>query len=225
MNGLKTLSMRIRGYDEQTEEFSEDLATLSGEIADLTKVASNGNRGISLFEVGNPNQYRSTYDILKDIANIWDELTDKKQANLLEALFGKRQAQIGAAILSNFEQAEKAISTMEKSAGSAEREMEKIYASLEYKLNKFKETWVGIAQNLFDSDAIGALVDALTFLSSIVDKVTDVFGFLGTIGIAGAITWFVKLNQTMGRPEIEGFMTIMTVPIYTLVVTRNELAA
>ena len=118
-NGLKTLSMRIRGYDEETEEYSEDVAALTGTIADLTKVASNNNRGISLFEPGDPETYRSTYDILSDIADIWDEMTDKNQANLLEALFGKRQAQIGAAILSNFDQARSAIEKMADSAGSA----------------------------------------------------------------------------------------------------------
>lgn len=125
-NGLKTLSMRIRGYDEETEEYSADVSELTGTIADLTKVASNNNRGISLFEADDPETYRSTYDILSDIADIWDELTDKNRANLLEALFGKRQAQIGAAILSNFDQARSAIVKMEESAGSAGREMDKI---------------------------------------------------------------------------------------------------
>lgn len=93
-NALRSLSMRIRGYDETTEEYSEDIAVLTGEIADLTKVASNNNRGISLFEVGDPEQYRSTYDILKDIAGIWDEITDKNQAQLLEVLFGKQRANL-----------------------------------------------------------------------------------------------------------------------------------
>ena len=80
-----------------------------------------------MFEIGDPETYRSTYDILSDISKIWDEITDKDQAQLLEALFGKRQAQIGAAMLSNFEQAEKSIKTMVNSAGSAEAEMENIY--------------------------------------------------------------------------------------------------
>lgn len=93
-NALKTLSMRIRGYDEETEEYSEDIVELTGTIADLTKTASNGNVGVSLFEPGDPDTYRSTYDILKDISEIWNEITDKNQAQLLEALFGKRQANL-----------------------------------------------------------------------------------------------------------------------------------
>lgn len=196
-NGLKTLSMRIRGYDEETEEYSEDVAVLTGAIADLTKVASNGNRGISIFEPGDPETYRSTYDILADIADIWDEMTDKNRASLLEVLFGKRQAQIGSAILSNFDQARKAIEVMEDSAGSANREMEKIEQSLEYKLNALQETWVGVAQNLFQTDDMKLVVDGLTGISKAVDFLTARLGLFGTIGVATAISLIVKFRASL----------------------------
>lgn len=196
-NGLKTLSMRIRGYDEETEEYSEDVATLTGKIADLTKVASNNNRGISLFEPGDPETYRSTYDILSDIAYIWDELTDKNRANLLEALFGKRQAQIGAAILTNFDQARSAIDEMEASAGSAGREMEKIEQSLEYKLNALKETWVGVAQNLFQTDDMKLVVDVLIAVSNGIDYLSEKLGLFGTIGLVGAIKLIHKFRTEL----------------------------
>ena len=78
--------MRIRGYDEETEELSDDLTQITGKVADLTRTANNP-RGVSLFEPGDPNTYRSTYDILRDISKIWDDLTDKNQAKLLELLF------------------------------------------------------------------------------------------------------------------------------------------
>lgn len=77
---LKTISMRVRGYDEETEELSEDLKTISGDIADLTKV--NGKGGISLFTDKTKQTYKSTYQILKEISLIWDDLTDKQQANV-----------------------------------------------------------------------------------------------------------------------------------------------
>ena len=218
LNGLKTLALRIRGYDEETEELSEDLTEVSGKIADLTKVASNGGRGISLFEENDPDTYRSTYDILSDIADIWDELTDKNRASLLEALFGKRQAQIGAAILTNFDQARSAIEKMEESAGSAEREMEKIYDSLEYKLNQFQETWVGVAQNLIDTDQFKLVVDFFNGLSGAMQIATDWLGLFGTAAVA---VLGVQVVKSVGRPKMTG----CTVPTYALVVTRNELAA
>lgn len=195
-NGLKTLSMRIRGYDEETEEYSEGVAELTGAIADLTKTAKTPG-GISLFEKDDPGTYRSTYDILADIADIWDDLTDKNRANLLEALFGKRQAQIGSAILSNFDQARDAIAKMEESAGSAEREMSKIMDSLEYKLNTLQQTWVGVAQNLFQSDDIKGVIEVLQAVSNVVDTLTEHLGLLGSVGLVVAIAGLVKFRSTM----------------------------
>lgn len=220
-NGLKTLSMRIRGYDEETEEFTGGVEELTGTIADLTKTASN-IRGVSLFESGDPDTYRSTYDILKDIADIWDEITDKNQAQLLEALFGKRQAQIGSAILSNFSQAEETIKTMAESAGSAEAEMENIYQSLEYKLNQFSQTWVGVTQNILNTDVVKGIVDLINGISGAIEKLTSVTGTFGAVSIVTLIAGLVKLYKTVGRPKMTGF--IMIVPTYALVVTRNELA-
>lgn len=198
LNAMKTISMRIRGYDESTEEYSDDVAELTGKIADLTKVTSNNNRGVSLFEAGDPEEYRSTYDILADIANIWDELTDKNQAQLLEALYGKRQAQIGAAMLSNFKSAESAMDKMENATGNADAEMEKIYDSLEYKLNAFRETWVGVAQDLSNDDSLKGVIDLLTALSSGISGVTDT---LGLFGVAAVAAFGVKFVKSVGRPK------------------------
>lgn len=193
-NGLKTLSMRIRGYDEETEEYSEDIAILTGKIADLTKTASNKG-GVSLFEKDDPNTYRSTYAILKDIAEIWDEITDKNRATLLEALFGKRQAQIGSAILSNFSQAEDAIKKMEESAGSAEREMAKVMDSVEYRFNALKETWTGVAQNLVETDDMKTVIAFFQSLSNVVDAATEALGLFGTMAVAGTIATLSRLKS------------------------------
>lgn len=37
------------------------------------------------------NTYKSTYDMLKDISEVWHQMNDVSQANVLELLFGKRQ--------------------------------------------------------------------------------------------------------------------------------------
>lgn len=171
-NALKTISMRLRGYDEETETYSDDLKEITGDIANLTKVASNNNQGISLFEADDPNTYRSTYDILKDIADIWNEISDKNQAQLLEKLFGKQRAQVGAALISNFKQAEKAMDAMAGSAGSASKELARAQDSIVFKLNALKETWVGVAQNLYDTRTIKNVIDLLTDMSGVIQTIT-----------------------------------------------------
>lgn len=80
-NALKTISMRIRGYDEQTEEFIGGIEVLNGEIASLTRTASAPG-GISLFKDKDKTEFKSTTELLRDISNIYDELTDKQQAEI-----------------------------------------------------------------------------------------------------------------------------------------------
>lgn len=218
-NALKTISMRIRGYDEETETFSDDLKTITGDIADLTKVASNNKQGVSLFEADDPNTYRAPYEILKDIADIWDEIQDKERAQLLEKLFGKQRAQVGAAIISNFKQAEKAMDAMAGSAGSASKELERAQDSIVFKLNALKETWVGVAQNLYDTRTIKNVIDLLTDMSGVVQTITKSLGTLGTVS-AGVLG--VQFIRSVGRPKMTGSHDV---PTYALVVTRNELAA
>lgn len=84
---FRTISMRIRGYDEETEELLDDYEELKGAIADLTKTAKTPG-GISLFTDESKTEFKSTYQLLKEIAEIYHDLTDKQQAQLLEKLAG-----------------------------------------------------------------------------------------------------------------------------------------
>lgn len=86
---FRTVSMRVRGYDEEGEdgELLEDYEELKGKIADLTKTAKTPG-GISLFTDETKQTYKSTYQLLKEISEIYHDLTDKEQAGLLEALAG-----------------------------------------------------------------------------------------------------------------------------------------
>lgn len=188
---LKTLSLRIKGYDEETEEFSQDVFEATGKVADLTKTASKP-MGISLFTDASQTEYKSLVQYLGEISEIWDELDAKVKTDLLEKLFGKRGASVGAAILGNFDAVEGALKTMENSAGSADREMEIIEQSIEYKLNHLKETWVGVAQDLIDRGDIGKLIDGLTGISEILSKITSLTGLPGILGGAVGITAGIK---------------------------------
>ena len=157
---LRTISMRIRGYDEETEELSEDYENLSGKIADLTKTASKPG-GISLFSDKDKTTYKSTYQLLKDISEIYDELTDKQQAQLLEKLGGKRGGQVIASILNDFSEVERAMSEMSDAAGSSDKEMEIVEQSIDYKLNAIKQSWVGFMQDVLSREDLGKLFDSL----------------------------------------------------------------
>lgn len=193
---FRTISMRIRGYDEETEEFIGGVEELTGKIADLTKTAKSPG-GISLFTDETKSTYKSTYQILKDISEIYNDLTDKDQAALLETLAGKRGGQVLAGILEDFSEVERAMANMEDSAGSADAEMAIVEESIEYKLNNLQQTWVGILQELIDNGMLGQLIDALTAISEVLGDIVTTAGpiptFIAGLGLRELILHLDKL--------------------------------
>lgn len=188
---LRTLSLRIRGYDEETEELSEDLVNITGDIVDLTKTASNPE-GISIFTDETQTQYKDLVEYFRELSSIWDELEEKNQTALLNDLFGKRGAQAGSALIKNFSAVDRALELMGHSAGNADAEMAVVTQSIEYHLNQLKQTWVSIAQDVFRRDDIIDVVDALTVLSEIIGEITGSLGLLGTGALAGGFGAFIK---------------------------------
>ena len=189
-NMLKTVSMRIRGYDEDTESYTNDVEELSGVIADLTKTASTPG-GISLFTDDSKETFKSTYELLKEISGIWSQLNDKTQAKLLEALAGKRQGQAVSAIISNFGAAEKSMDSMANSAGNAQAEMDVAMDSIEAKSIALQDTLTSIAQNLLTQDDAKNVITFFTKIAEMTEKATDGLGLFKTaaLGIATALSF------------------------------------
>lgn len=171
---LRSLSMRLRGYAEDSEvgseQVDESLTNISGKLIDLTKTAENAE-GISIYTDDTKNlseaekKYKSIKDYLGEISDAWNTFSETQQTQLLQTMFGKTRAQAGAAIITNFDQVEKAMTLMEQSGGSADKEMEKIRGSLTYKINALKETWTGFLMNLFNRKDFGNVIDSITDLS------------------------------------------------------------
>jgi TP901 family phage tail tape measure protein len=200
----KTVSMRIRGYDEETESYTNDVEELSGKIADLTKTASTPG-GISLFTDENKTEFKSTYQLLQEISKVYDQLSDKNQAQLLEVLAGKRQGQIVAATINNFQAAEKAMDNMSKSAGSAEKEMAVIVDSVDYKLNRLQQTGVAISQNLVQRKEMKEVIDLFNTLAEAVEWATDKLGLFGSLAaVAGAVNGI----KNVGRDKMSSLLLL-----------------
>jgi len=204
LNGFKTVALRLRGLNEETEEVDESLKTIKGDLYELT--------GVSI--MADENTYKSTYQILKEMSEVWGVLTDKTKAEALELMFGKLRANIGASVLKNFSAAEKAMNDMANSAGSADAEMSIAMDSIEYKINSLKETGTGIAQNIFNRDDMKSVIDIFGSFANAIDTITDKLGFFGTIG-AGIGTFTILKNLGRGKryPLISNMPIIVLFPV------------
>ena len=187
---LKTVSMRVRGLDEDGEALGDTLENIHGALYDLT--------GVSIMQ--DPDTFKSTYQIFKEIADVWGTMTDASQAEVLELLAGKRQGNVVAAILSNFDQAEAALEASMNSAGGAMKEQENAMDSIQAKVNALRETFTGMWQNLIDAEALKFLADMGTTLASLLNIANGLPAKL--IAIPTLITAFKGLKDALKMTNV-----------------------
>lgn len=215
---LRTIALRITGTEEAKEELEElgedtsdfvvQTASKSQEaIKNFTKVASNSFKGFDILdENGN---YKSTYDILLGISEIYQEIveTDKKYGSnmangLLETLAGKNRSNIAASILQNPQILKDVYESSQDAAGSALEENQKYLDSIEGRMqqltNKVQEFWY----NLIDSETIKG---GITLITKVISLLDNVVGYLGEIGtLATVVAGGLSIKKLLGDKENSG---------------------
>jgi len=147
-NGLKTITLRLQGMTDEGEESFELIANNEKLFNKL---------GLSLYQAN--GDLKNTYEILKDLSEVYPTLNAEMKAYVTETLAGKHQSQILAAILKNFSTAVEATETALNSEGSAMRENEKVLDSIRGRLQRFQSEWESLSNSLISSDIIKVIVD------------------------------------------------------------------
>ena len=176
---FKTMTMRIRGSTteleaagEEVDEYVKSASKMREEIQNLT--------GVDIMK--DESTYKNTYQILQEISKVFGDLADVDKANVLEILFGKRQGNIGSALLDNFNLAEEALESSMGAAGSAVEEFAKWTDSIEAKTQRFQAAYQSLSVTVINSDLVKFIVDSGTTILSILDKITGAVGALPTVG-------------------------------------------
>ena len=198
-SALSTLSMRLRGSTtelenagEEVDEYAASTSKMREEIMALTK-----------FDImQNDSTYKDIYDILGGIAQRWDDLTDVSRANVAEILFGKMRANVGTAILSNFDIAEEVLTSLTDgtAVGSATKEYNTYLDSIEARQARFESAFQSFSASLVNSDLIKFSYDSGTGILGFLQSITDTFGGLPIlIGAAGVALkkFFPQLGSKM----------------------------
>lgn len=179
-NGLKTISMRLRGIADENGE-------LVPEMQELVKSLS----GVDITDK-QTGDIRSTFDILNDMGKVWDKLGDKQQALLAENVAGKTRANVFASIMQNAEQLDEAYTKLQNSAGSAEEEQARYMDSISGKLNAFSESVKKIWIDSINTDSVKNIIDVGTSFVTVFDEMINTIGVLPTTitAVVGALTIF-----------------------------------
>lgn len=183
-NSLKVLSMRLRGAKTELEdagESTEGMAVSTSKLREDIKALTNIN-GTGGFDIMKDSQnFKSTYEIMKGIANVWNDLTDTSKAAVIEKIAGKQRGNTITALLTNMSQADKIVNDSIGSAGSAMSEYEKYLDSIQGRVQGFQTSIENLSATLINGDLVKFGITSGTQIIDVLDNLISKFGVLETL--------------------------------------------
>lgn len=152
-----------------------------GVITSVSKLQSKiqALSGVNILtESGN---YKDTYTILKEIGQVWEDMSDIDQAALLELMAGKNRANTLSAILGNMGDLTSAYETAMNAEGSALRENATYMDSIQGRIDQFNNAVQTMWMNFISSDVVKFIVNVGTELTNLIDKVGLLNAAISTI--------------------------------------------
>ena len=218
--GLRTISLRLVGTTQAKQEL-EDLgeetdgmittaSKLRDTIQSATSAATKDGKGLDIFD-SNGN-YKSTYEIMQGLADLYDEIVKKDKELgtnnlnlLLETIAGKNRSNIAASILQNGDMLRSVYEDAQNSKGSAENELNAYLDSVDGKFqqlqNRAQEFWY----NVIDTTTVKSVLDFTTDLTEGASKFFKlVEKHLPTI--LGAIATIIASNKSGGLIRLINFI-------------------
>lgn len=200
-----------------TEGMADSVSQLRGELLALT----GGH--VDIMSDAEAGSYKSTVEILRQLSEVWDDLSDTSKTNITELIGGGvRNANTIASLMQNFDIVDRAIKVSTKSAGSALEENEKHLDSIVGKTQKFQAAFETMSTTFVDNDVVKSAVDigtgfieALTFIG---DKAGGALALFTTGRALDTITGFGKgiegfkegMKGLVKDTRFEKFFTMLT---------------
>lgn len=167
---LKTLSLRLRGAKVELEEAGEDVDGMADSVSSLQEkllALTHGKVNI----MADASTFKNTTQILREMSDAWEDMTDIERSAALELMGGKRQANILASIIKNYDTVDSVIEASINSQNSAYEENLKWMDSIEGRINKFTNALQSMWKNAINSDAVKNIISFGTAIVELIDKV------------------------------------------------------
>ena len=185
---MPTITARIRKTDSELNDLGEAMT----ESVYENLIAALSKYNVSLRDA--KGEYRDTYDIMKDIAGVWDKMSSAEQAALAELAAGNRQQTVFYSIIKNFD---KVAAASFEAMGNAPGAMKDAYVvwmeSITAHIETLKAAFQGLADDVISSDLLKGLIDAGTWIINITDGIVRLNDNVGSLALTiGTIITAVK---------------------------------
>lgn len=205
---LRTIAARIRNTSGELAEMEIDADGAAESITQLQQkiYKASGNK-VNIFEDDNET-FKSTIQILRELSEVWNTLSDVDQAEITRLIAGTRQQSVFAAIMNNFDTVDKVIETSVNSTGSAVAENEKYLDSITGKLDLLKSSYEALSSSIINSDVYKFGIDRLRDVLDLLNEIASVSsgGALAGVlnGVAGAAGYGLFDLETMLEAKSSG---------------------
>lgn len=193
---LKTISMYLRASKTDAEAFGVSVDDMAGSVSKLRSELKSLT-GVDIMKDAAGTEFKSTYQILKEISAVWDKLTDVSKANVTEMLGGKRNSNAVLSVIEQFSIAEKSMEDAANSSNSAMTEQERMMDSIEGRLKQLNASFEKFSNDVLSSDLVKFFV---TLATKIVDAADGMVNLAGSIpAITAAISGVLSVMQMSGK--------------------------
>lgn len=204
-NAMKTVSARIRSATSELTEMGEEVDDLVSSTSKY-RAEIKSLSGVDIME-SDGKTYRSVYNILKDIAEVYDSLSDINKAQLLEDLAGKRNAQVVASIITNIDDLTGSYEAAQNAAGTLATANETYLDSVQGKMNQLSTSYEQLSMKLLNSSVIKIVIDGMKALINVLNSIDEATGGLSTMTVE--ITALIVLFPALFK-AISGSKAIVT---------------
>lgn len=180
--GLRTIAARLRNTKNELDELGESFES-DAKYEELVNSLTKANVTLKTAT----GEFRSTYDIIADIAKVWDQLTSMEQAGLATAISGTRQQAVFFSLVEQFKEASGAMDEMANSSGALTDAYGIYMDTVQAHVNQFKAAFESLSQTFVDKGFVNTVIDIGRHILSLVEalaKLINVVGGLKTV-IAG----------------------------------------
>lgn len=193
---LKTISMYLRASKTDAEAFGVSVDDMASSVSELRSELKSLT-GVDIMKDASGTEFKSTYQILKEISAVWDKLTDVSKANVTEMLGGKRNSNAVLSVIEQFSIAEKSMEDAANSSNSAMTEQERMMDSIEGRLKQLNASFEKFSNDVMSSDLIKFFV---TLATKTVDAADGMVNLAGSIpAITAAISGVLSVMQMSGK--------------------------
>lgn len=172
--GLRTIAARLRNTKNELDELGESFES-DAKYEELVNGLTKANVTLKTAT----GEFRSTYDIIADIAKVWDNLTSMEQAGLATAISGTRQQAVFYSLVGQFKEASGAMDAMANSSGALTDAYSVYMDTIQAHVNQFKAAFESLSQTAIDKGFVTGFID---FGAEILKVVENVFKLIDALG-------------------------------------------